>query len=216
MSNRLAVYNGALLVAGERQLASLTEDREPRHLLDLVWNDGGVDTCLSEGQWKFAMRSVRLDFDPAVEPAWGLRRAFLKPDDWVITSAIAQDEFFNTPLLNYVDEADYWYADLDEIYVRYVSNHADFGNNIGEWPSTFAEYVKAHFAYRIIHKLTADKERWQLVRDERDDRKLLAKNKDAMGDPTKFAAEGAWNRSRRGSGRKGPLGDGGTTGSLIG
>ena len=72
MSSRLKIYNGALLLCGQRRLDALTDEAESRHLLDEVWNDGGVNSCLSEGQWRFAMRASRLDFDPAVEPAWGI------------------------------------------------------------------------------------------------------------------------------------------------
>lgn len=216
MTTRLEIYNNALILCGERQLSSLTESREPRHLLDLVWNDDGVDKCLAQGQWRFAIRSSRLDYDASVEPPWGYIRAFLKPSDWVITIGMASDEYFNSPLLLYVDEQDYWYADLDEIYIRYISNHADYGNNLGEWPATFADYVAAFFAYRIVHSLTNDKDRWRLVGDEMEKRKTTAKNKDAMADPTRFAAEGSWVQSRRGARRGGPFGDGGSSGSLTG
>jgi hypothetical protein len=162
------------------------------------------------------MRSARFDFDAAVEPAWGLLRAFEKPADWIVTSAICSDEFFRNPLLRYEDEQDYWYADLDEIYVRYVSNDANFGNNIGDWPVTFTDYVKAHFAYRIVYSITSDKERHLLVEKELENRMTTAKNRDAMAGPARFAAEGSWSRSRRGGRRSGPFGDGGTTGSLTG
>ena len=68
MTSRLQIYNGALLLCEERFLSSLTEDREPRHLLDHVWNNGGVRYCLEQGQWRFAMRSVSLDYDTSVVP----------------------------------------------------------------------------------------------------------------------------------------------------
>jgi hypothetical protein len=58
----------------------LSENREARFLLDLVWNDGGVRYCLEQAQWHFAMRSSRFDYDPAVVPDWGFNRAFTKPD----------------------------------------------------------------------------------------------------------------------------------------
>jgi hypothetical protein len=32
-----------------------------------------------------------------------------------------------TPLTDYADEVAYWFSDLDEIYVRYVSDDANFG-----------------------------------------------------------------------------------------
>ena len=58
MTDRLSLYNDALLLCGERALTSLSEDREPRRLLDQIWNSGGVNVCLAEGQWFFAMRAL--------------------------------------------------------------------------------------------------------------------------------------------------------------
>ena len=41
-SDRLDVYNGALRRLGSRRLASLTENREPRRVLDDIWNNGAL------------------------------------------------------------------------------------------------------------------------------------------------------------------------------
>src|SRR6185369_1444544 len=111
-------YNNALLDVGERALASVTEPREPRRLLDIAWDSGAVEWCLEQGQWNFAMRSSKLDYSPSVEPPFGYRRAFNKPTDWIRTAAVASDEYFRVPLLTYVDESSYWFSDLDTIYVR--------------------------------------------------------------------------------------------------
>ena len=42
MATRLQLYNRALRIIQERKLSSLTEKREPRFLLDDVWEEGGV------------------------------------------------------------------------------------------------------------------------------------------------------------------------------
>ena len=44
MITRLQLYNSALLLLGERNLASLSENREPRRLLDHVWDTGASQT----------------------------------------------------------------------------------------------------------------------------------------------------------------------------
>lgn len=213
-TSRLKLYNGALLLCGDRSLASLTEEREPRRLLDEVWNDGGVRYCLEQGQWKFAMRSARMDYEPSIEPDWGPRRGFTKPTDWVATSAVCQDEFFRTPLLQYWDEVGYWFADLDQIFVRYVSDDTTYGADMARWPASFTDYVKAYFASRIVRKMPGDR-----VDDICHHRTgvmaralLIAKNKDAMAGPATFAAQGSWNAARAGSGSR----DRGNRGSLIG
>lgn len=214
MADQLSIYNGALLLCGERFLASLTEEREPRRLLDRVWSANGVKTCLEMGQWNFAMRAVQIDYDPSIEPSFGYQRAFPKPDDWVLTSGLCSDEFFHSPLLQYWDESGFWYADLDTLYVRYVSSDVLYGLDMNKWPESFREYVEEYFASKIILKLTSS-EAEETESHQRLKKKLLtAKSRAAMAEPTSFPARGAWSQARtRGSPRRD---GGGTTGTLIG
>lgn len=213
MATQLDLFNGALLLAGERFLGSLTENREPRRLLDHVWSTGGVKACLEAGQWNFAMRTIMADYDTAVVPDFGYARAFEKPEDWCLTSAVCSDEFFRSPLLRYWDEAGFWYADVDQIYVRYVSDDPLYGMDLGMWPQTFFEYVCADFASRIILRLSNSQEELQKVEKIRDQKLLKAKSAAAMAEPTSFPARGNWGLSRNGwSYRR----DGGnTSGSLY-
>jgi len=213
MSDRLSIYNDALLICGERALANLTENREPRYLLDQIWNQRGIDTCLEEGQWFFAMRTQRIDKEPSITPTFGYQCAFTKPSDWVLTCAIATDEFFRVPTLRYVDEAGYWYSDVITLYVRFVSNDPAYGNNLALWPQSFHEFVAAHFASKIMLKLSSDANKTKEVTDLRKHLLLEAKSRSAMAEPTKFAPAGSWSRARnRGVNRR----DGGnTSGSLY-
>lgn len=219
MTTRLKLYNGALLICGDRSLGSLTENREPRYLLDEVWNDNGVHFCLEQGQWQFAMRSSRLDYNASVDPDWGYQRAFDKPTDWVATSGVFQDEYMRSPLTQYADEVSYWFCDRDEIFVRYVSDGASYGGDLAKWTSTFTEYVKAYFASRIIRKLPGGADK---VDDICHPKKgvlalalLLAKNKSAMANPATFPTRGTWAMARhRGQARS--YRDGGSTTDLIG
>lgn len=210
-ASRLSLYNQALLLCGERRLASLTEEREARRLLDDSWGAGAVNYCLEQGLWNFAMRSVKIEYSPSVEPPFGFRRAFDKPTDYIRSAEVCIDEFFREPLLAYTDEADFWFADYDVIYVRYVSSADEYGNNMGRWPETFSKYVEAFLATEVVYKLTQD-------RDKRDDvEKVAAKcltdarSKDAMNEATKFLPRGSWasarqgNRSRRDRGNRGSL-----------
>ncbi|MEK9755347.1 MAG: hypothetical protein VW338_19325 [Rhodospirillaceae bacterium] len=196
MSSRLTLYNLALLMSGERALASLTEAREPRRLLDQVWDTNGVSKCLEMGQWKFAMRTMQIDYDPDIEPTFGYQRAFTKPTDWVVTSSVCSDEYFRTPLLAYNDEAGYWYADLDTIYVRYVSNDAAYGKNMDRWPGSFENMVAAYFSLNIAWKLTTSDDEMKKATIRFEQLKKIALNKDAMGDPSKIMPPGRWARAR--------------------
>ena len=212
MTDRLSIYNDALLLCGERALASLTEEREPRRLLDQVWDSNGVRKCLEQGQWGFAMRTVMVDYDPGIEPDFGYRRAFEKPTDWVLTSSLCSDEYFTSPLLQYFDEATYWYADLDTIYVRFVSSDEDYGMDYGKWPDSFQEFVAAYFASKVVLKLTNDGDKLKTILGLTERLKREAKSRSAMADPTKFPAPGSWVSSRL----RNRTGDRGNRGSLTG
>jgi hypothetical protein len=213
VTTKLTIYNGALLICKERFLASTSEEREPRRLLDHVWDNGGIRSCLEEGQWHFAMRTVQIDYDPSIEPDFGYRRAFEKPTDWVRTSALCSDEYLNVPLTQYTDEAGYWYADLDALFIRYVSDDTDYGLDLNKWPESFSRFVEAHFAGQIIGKLSGGQEREAEVFAKRREALLQAKSKAAQTQPTRFAAQGAWTSSRR---RFAGGNDRGGRGSLIG
>ncbi len=196
MTSRLLLYNDALTICGERSLASLTEEGEPRRLLDQQWDNNGIESCLERGQWKFAMRTVQLDADPSIDPDYGYQKAYVKPSDWVLTSSVCQDEYFNVPLLQYVDEQGHWYSEIEPIYVRYVSNDANYGRDLSNWPATFADYVAAYFASKIILKLTADDKKRDGVIKWADDKLMKAKSNDAMAGPQQFPAPGNWVQSR--------------------
>lgn len=225
-TDRLRIYNGACLLLGELRLnetTGLTENREVRYLLDLVWNDGGTRYCLEQAQWHFAMRASRLDYNPAIEPDWGYKRVFDKPDDWVSTSGVFEDEYMRSPLITYADEVSYWFADRDEIWVKYVSDDTTYGGDLSRWPSSFTDYVKAYFASRIVHKLpgAAGQVVFLLGPPGREDKGhvaktlLTARNKAAMTQPTTFPQNGSWVRARRAGTYRGWR-DGGNRHSLIG
>lgn len=214
MTDQLSIYNGALLLCAERFLGSLTENREPRRLLDRVWASNGLKTCLEMGQWNFAMRAQQIDYDPSIEPSFGYNRAFQKPDDWVLTSGLCSDEFFREPLLRYWDESGFWYSDIDTMYVRYVSDDAAYGLDLNKWPESFREYVEEYFASKIILRLSnsQNEEDKSVIRLKK--KLLIAKSRAAMAEPTSFSARGNWSTSRN---RYPSRQDGGnTSGNLIG
>jgi hypothetical protein len=213
VTTKLSLYQGACARLGARRLASLTESQLSRRELDGVFARGGITTCLQMGQWNFAMRTVKLDYSPSVEPDFGLRRAFDKPTDWVRTCGLCSDEYFREPLLDVMDERGYWYSDLDTIYVRYVSNDTEYGMDYSVWPENFTRVVECYFAKETCLRVTQS----QSLKDtlDSDFRKLLlsAKSTDAMDEATSFPPEGSWARARRGNRSRR---DRGSRGSLIG
>jgi len=199
---RLSLYNGALRELGERLLGSITENREPRRMLDAAWDDNAVQRALEAGDWLFATRSMRYDYSPSVEPEWGFRRAFNKPDDFARTSAVAGDEYFRLPLTDreYNDEAGYWFADLDTIYVKYVSNDAGYGLAMARWPQAFVRYLEAMLAREIAMPLKQNRQALVDMESLMDKRLIEAKSQNALASGAKMLPRGGWVQSRVGRG----------------
>lgn len=205
-STKLSLYQGALRMLGERKLSGLSEAREARYLLDDVWDDGALDDCLQKGQWKFALRTQQIEYSPSIEPDFGYRRAFDKPTDFVRLAGLACDEYFQVPLLQYSEEAGYWFTDLDTIYVKYVSNDDQYGLDYSLWPANFTKFVQAYLASEIVTALTNAQAKKEDI--ERDLKRALdaALSTDAQAGPPAFAPRGSWalargNRFSRNSGR---------------
>lgn len=198
MTTKLLLYNGALTKLGERRLASLSENREPRRALDAVWDDNFVNKVLLAGQWNFATISVRADYSGSIEPDFGYSRAFDKPDDFIRTMAICSDEFFKAPVLDYVDEGNYWFSDLDTMYIKYVSNADDAGGDLSLWPDNLAEYAQWALAEKVCKRLTQSESTLEDCRKEMKKALTSSKSTDAMASPTAFPPSGSWVNSRMG------------------
>lgn len=197
---KLMAYNSALRILGEGALASLTEAREPRRLLDAVWDEGAIDYCLQKGQWQFATRTVEQDYTSSIEPAFGFTRAFQKPDDYLRTTSIASDEYFKNILSDtFADEAGYWYSDLDTLYIKYISNDNLYGNNMALWPQTFFKYLTAYLAYEIAPAIANSKVKQDDIKKKMDAALKDAESKDAINRPTNFLPRGNWASARRGN-----------------
>ena len=209
-TTQLTLYNGALRELGERKLASLSEDRKPRRLLDDVW-DGALKATLEEADWKFAMRAAKLIYEPSFTPSFGFTRQFSKPDDFVRLSRMCVDERMYTPLTDYMEEAGFWFADLDDLYVGYVSNGASYGGDMTLWPESFVKMFELYLASSIVLSLEQSVSTEEALQKKYNRAKTEAKSKDAQAGPTQFFPAGSWTRSRS-QGRS----DRGNRGSLIG
>lgn len=212
MATQLGLYNEALRLLGERRLASLSENREPRRVLDDIWNDGAMKYCLEQGQWDFAMRAVKITKSVTV-PAFGFTYAFDKPNDFIRTAGLSADEAFNMPLLYTLEEVGFWFANVNPIYVRYVSNDTNYGSDLTRWPQTFSKYVAAYLASEAAWTLTQDEKKRNDAILLATSRLLDARSKNALANATSFAPQGAWAASRL---KNGSRRDRGNRSSLIG
>lgn|SRR5574337_174818 len=198
-TSQLALYNEALtMYLGERKLASLSENREPRRVLDDVWSQGAVKYCLEQGHWKFAQRSAKLSYSPDFTPSFGYRRIFEKPTDLVKVSKLCSDEWLNQPIMAYSDEAGFWATDFDDIYISYVSSHADFGSDMGLWPESFIRYVAGYLALRACNRIKQSGTDTDALKKDVENLLKDARSKDAIQGPTVFPPVGRWIAARRG------------------
>lgn len=196
MTDKLGLYNGALFELGERKLASLTEDREPRRVLDQVY-DNVIALACEEGQWNFAERTVSLTPDASIDTQFGFANAFSKPDDLVRISAMSNTEYLEgNPLDDFNDDGGYWYANCDPLFVKYVSNGTSYGLNLGIWPQTFARYVEFSLALRICERLTQNASKFQALEKLTVRAKRDALSKDAARGPSLKMPAGSWVRAR--------------------
>jgi hypothetical protein len=163
--------------------------------------DQVVDECLAEALWNFIVRAVQIDASGTVEPQFGWNYAFAMPDDWVRTVMISTVETFTDPLLDYVEETGYWYADFTPIYARYVSSDVNYGRDLGRWSANFTAYASFKLAEYACGRVTGSTELLQgpdglLKRGHK--AKIKAKSNDAMNQPPGQMPAGTWARSRRG------------------
>jgi hypothetical protein len=196
MSSKLICYNLTLGNLGERKLASVSEAREPRRVLDTFW-DSVVSYALARGFWNFAMRTVQSVASTSIEPPFGFTEAHLKPTDWVRTYVVSENATLKPALMNYVDEAGYLYCYADPIYWKYVSNDVVYGMDLSLWPSSFEAYVSQRLANQACKRITGAAPSDNMLRDEK---RLLAnaRSEDAMNEPAGFPPSGSWVTSRGG------------------
>lgn len=214
MSSQFFIYNEALGYLGERLLASLTENREPRRVLDSYWNDT-VLYCLDQAYWRFALRTVQIDALTTIIPQFGYNFAFSYPNDWIKTRVISTSPDLDPPLLQYRDENNLIYANATPIYQSYVSVDPDFGMNIGAWPAHFVEYVSIRLAQKGCMRIANDKDLWKELKTDEKVARRVAKSETAMDDPPGMPPVPFWVRARRGAFGPGGLwfGSGGSGGT---
>ena len=197
-TSRLKLYNAALLHIGEREAASLSDTGAFMTALDRAWDSGQVVTrWLELGLWNFATRTQLIDYESGIDPDFGYQYAFTKPSDWVRTAAVSANEYFDPPLTRYEDEGSYWWADVQELYVMYVSDDNSYGNDMSLWPETFVTFCELDLAVRIMKRATSlSTQEKQDLKADRQRALNDAKTKDAMNEPARFPPQGRWARSR--------------------
>ena len=212
MATKADLFNGPLIELGHRVLVDTGENVEAGRLLNTVYTQV-VTEALQAGGWNFAIETIRATADTGVVPEFGYTEVFAKPEDWLRTIGVSQDEYFSFPLLTFYDDASFWSADNSPIYIRYVSNDTGLGFELSRWPAAFTRFVELELASRIAYRITQSEELKGTIDALRDHARRNALAQDAMNEnQPKFPPPGSWTRARGGRGGR----ERGNRGSLIG
>ena len=199
MASKLDIWNHALRLAGQQALASLTSDLPTRPVLDEAFPRVAED-CLSRSPWNFAIKIASLsnpqNLDPVPVPAdsdvEGLDYRYGKPNDWLFTNYL-----YARPLAEDGTQRQLaYYRDLggnihvqnidpntEGVFIEYVSNTFLTDENINTWTPQFAQYVAYALAVDIIPSLTQNLELAKQLKDESEERRLIALQRNEQDDP---------------------------------
>lgn len=198
MADKLTIFKGALRLLGHNAgLSSLSEVSAARNALDDAWTPAG-EYLLAKGLWNFAMRSVQVEASDSLTTDFGYTKVFEKPDDWVRTASISDRPESEGPhqFEQYEDKTTYWLADVEPLYINYVSNDEDYGWNVGAWRQPFAKAMEAYLAFECGLPIAADKgnrnDLYSLFKSRLQD----AKNLDAVDERVRRSPPGRLTRSR--------------------
>lgn len=205
MTTKLALLVKAARHLGQERPVALTDDTHAVREL-LAAYDETLAEALETGLWLWALRTVEISYDPDIDPGFGRTYGYTMPADFVrIANINSSSNFEPNGELDYdkVGPGHTIYADEASFYLRYVSNGATYGLNLGAWPETFAEGVGYALAYRCALPIAKD-------RGDRNDMMTLAeqwyakaKVRNAVDERVKTMPTGRLVRSRFSNPRRG-------------
>ena len=159
---KLSLYNDALVLLGERRLASDTEDREPRYDLDSLYDFGAVDYCLEIVKPRYSTLMTQLTGAP---PAGDSGYDFEVPlaadfiavfDEIDGKPAVYQDAREESPITRFIREGTNLLMDFEFPFVRYVKEHSDA--QLPNMPFSFGRVVSCYLARELAWKYDPDAE----------------------------------------------------------
>lgn len=199
MTDKLSVYRGVCRAVGERKLANLTEPVKVRRLIDDVWADpAGVLACLQAKYWNFAMETSSFTNSPSVTPEFGFTYAFDKPEDWLRTFQVSNEPMFTNRRYRFDDRGDYWQADDDTIYAKFLSSSITRGMNLSLWTPNFCLFVENHLGSLIVVDIDNSKTDRDELMKLADRYMNRAAGTDAMDESMRQIPAGSWSTARRG------------------
>lgn len=207
MATVLRLYREALYEVGiRRHMGRAGDVQSAKEILDDITYNAVLAYCLEQGQWNFATR--RLSISSTTTPTFGYSFQFTKPTDWVRTTMLSPTGDFAFPLEDYVDmtasSVGVWQANVNPIFVAYVSDDTNFGMNIALWPESYTRFVELELAWRIAPRTELNGVQLVALEEKLKRAKSGAMGKDAMNEAAPQRPQpGRFVRSRFGmSGRR--------------
>ena len=201
MVTKISLFNRAIGFIGGRRLhptTGLTEAVTTRYELDAVY-DSSLQYMLEQANWKFALRAVLIEADPDIDPGFGLAYGYSIPTDYVRMAGISTSEFFEPGLEpDFGEENGYFFASVDQFYLKYVSNHADYGLDLGLYPEHYNEALSAWMAYKSVLPISGDRGDRTDILAQHNRALAVSKRIHALSDPVKLKPSGRWTQSRGG------------------
>ena len=185
------IYNNALQILGLEEINSNTDDSDRKVKMDVARAANLIESLLEETGWHWTIQSLKMQYNPSLEPDWGFSKVFDKPDDMHRLDGVFQDEYMQVPLKNYKDEGEYIFTEMNEIYLQFVS--ASYLTNVSYWPAHFKRLVAAALARDTAAVLGVDPLYTLGVYKEAES---SSRNIDIMQSPPRRLANGSWTQSR--------------------
>lgn len=196
MATQLGQYKGALRAIGDQRLNSLSENTLERYTLDDVWVTS-QKYLLLQHPWKFALRVVRLTPDPGITTVFGPKYAYTKPTDYVRMDGFSTDPYFQNQIRIYDEHDGAWFTDEgNPVYLRYVSNDANHGGNLANWPVLFELAHQYYLAEVSGLQITKSGQTKDMLTQDYIRALNRAKVLDSNGKAPESKPMGTWTRAR--------------------
>lgn len=197
----LGIYRDSTQILGMTPLTGADDQSELRIQLDIARESGAIEALLDDTGWGFARCTVRCEPRADLDPRWGYKNVFEKPDDCLRIHGLFEDERQRCGLRDYQEEGNCFFTDYDIIYLEYVPS--TLKDNPSAWPWHFRNFVAAELAYRVkgVEKLNIPPAQQAIVMAEHDRREDISRNTAAMQNPPRVIRQGSWTRARLGNDR---------------
>lgn len=151
-ATQLGLYNDALTLLGQRRLSTLTDDHEPRYVLDDIYAIDAVDYCLELVEPQFA-KSVSNLTSSVASADHAFDNVFTLPSDYVSFIELYADDTLDEKITRYLISGNTIACSDTSVYLRYVSN----GFALSVWSPAFTKVVAAYLARELAERIAPTK-----------------------------------------------------------